>query len=351
VKAEKTHNILNTKSLVLALLSGGMLLCTQMSMAANPVVAQSSSAPKKVPVFATVGDDVITWREYRRAYLEEARNKFFHGTPDDNTRAAFQRTVGNKLVNDVLLTQEAKRRKLKPDSAFVDQKIQKYDRKFAKDPKWLEARKRVVPILTKRFENESLPIVLERVVRNVPQPTIKQLKEYFDAYPDKFTSPPQPKVSVILIRVDPSSTTGEWNKAKEEAEGLVKRLRAGEDFATMAKNYSGDITAEDGGDMGYLHAGMLPGLPEQTVSKLQPGDTSDPVRLLEGMAIFRLTDRLQPPPLNFEASQQRAKELWLQEQGDIAWDSLKEKLRSNTTIHIDESRFLPLGSVAETPAK
>jgi len=341
---------LNTNSLVLALLSGGMLLCTQISMA-NPVVAQSSNAPKKVPVFAKVGDVVITWREFSRAYREEARNKFFHGAPDDNTRAAFQREVGNKLVTNVLLTQEAKRRKLKPDSAFVDQKLQKYDRQFSKDPKWLEARKRVLPILTKRFENESLPIVLERVVRNVPQPTIKQLKEYFDAHPDKFTSPPQPKVSVILIRVDPSSTTGEWDKAKEEAEGLVKRLRAGEDFATMAKNYSGDITAEDGGDMGYLHAGMLPGLPEQTVSKLQPGDTSDPVRLLEGVAIFRLTDRLQPPPLNFEASQHRAKDLWLQEQGDIAWDSLKKKLRLNTPVHTDESRFLPLGSATETPAK
>ncbi len=342
---------MNNNRLILALLSGGMLLCPQMSIAANPVAAQSSSAPKKIPVFATVGDVMITWREYGKAYTEEARNKFFHGTPDDNTRAAFQRTVGNKLVDNVLLTQEAKRRKLKPDSAFADKKLKKYDRQFSKDPKWLEARNRVLPILKKRFEEESLPIVLESVVRNVPQPTIKQLKDYFDAHPDKFTSPPQPKVSVILISVDPSSTTGEWNKAKEEAEGLVKRLRAGEDFAAMAKNYSGDITAEDGGDMGYLHSGMLPGLPEQTVSKLQPGDTSDPVRLLEGMAIFRLTDRIQPPPLNFEASQHRAKDLWLQEQGDIAWDSLKKKLRLNTPIHIDESRFLPLGSAAETPAK
>jgi len=154
-----------------------------------------------------------------------------------------------------------------------------------------------------------------------------------------------------LIRVDPSSTDEEWHKATEEAEGLVKRLRAGEDFAAMARAYSGDITAEEGGDMGYLHSGMLPGLPEQTVNKLQPGETSDPVRLLESMAIFRLADRIQPPPLSFEASEHRAKELWIKEQGDIAWASLNTKLRKQTPIHIDESRFLPLPTAAEKPAK
>jgi peptidyl-prolyl cis-trans isomerase C len=188
---------------------------------------------------------------------------------------------------------------------------------------------------------------LEKLVRNVPPPSMKQLREYYDAHPDKFTSPPQPRVSVILLRVDPSSTEDEWQKAMEEGEGLVKRLRAGEDFATLARDYSGDETAEEGGDMGYLHTGMLPGLPEQTVSKLQPGDTSDPVKLLEGVAIFRLTDRIQPAASSFEASQQRISELWLSEQSDIAWNSLIAKLRKKTPVHVDESRYLPLTAAAK----
>ena len=229
--------------------------------------------------------------------------------------------------------------------------LQKYDRTYANDPNWADARKRVLPVITKRLQDESLRIELEKLVRNVPPPTTQQLKAYFNAHPDKFTSPPQPKVSVILIRVDPSSLDEEWNKATEQAKGLVKRLRAGEDFAKLAREYSGDVTAENGGDMGFLHTGMLGGLADETVSKLQPGETSDPVRLLEGMTIFRLTDRIQPPPLSFETAQPRAKELWLSEQSDIAWDSLKAKLRKQTPVHIDESRFLPLPAAAEKPAK
>jgi peptidylprolyl isomerase len=349
VKAERNRNIL-TINLTLALLLGGMPLFAEEAHAADPV-AQGKASSKKISVFATVGKEVITWREYRNAYNHDAKNKFFHGKPNDEVLASFQREVGNKLVDDILLLKEAKLRKLKPDNAAVNQELQQYEQKFSRDPKWPEARKRVLPKLTKTLQDENLRRQLEALVRNVPPPTTKQLKKYFDANPDKFTSPPQPKISVILIRVDPSSTSEEWNKATEEADGLVKRLRSGEDFAAMAREYSGDITAEEGGDMGYLHSGMLPGLPEQTVAKLQPGETSDPVRLLEGVAIFRLTDRIQPPPLSFEASQPRAKELWLKEQGDIAWESLNTKLRKQTHVHIDESRFLPLTPVAEKPAK
>lgn len=357
MKAKRNRNIQNIKPknfwpgtrLTLTLLLGGMLLCTE-AIAVKPV-AQGSAAAKTSPVFATVGDVVITWRDYRNAYASEASNKFFHGKPNDAELAAFQRQVGDKLVTNALLVHEAKRRKLKPDNATVDQQLQNYEQRFANDPKWPEARKRVLPIITKKLQDEDIRNQLEKLVRNVPPPTQQQLRQYYDAHPDKFTSPPQPRVSVILIRVDPSSTEEEWNKAMEEGEGLVKRLRAGEDFAAMARDYSGDVTAEEGGDMGYLHSGMLPGLPEEIVSKLQPGETADPAKLLEGVAIFRLTDRIQPAASSFETSRQRVSELWLSEQSDIAWNSLIAKLRKKTPVHVDESRFLPLTAAAKKPAE
>jgi parvulin-like peptidyl-prolyl isomerase len=356
VKAERNRNIL-TINLTLALLLGGIPFCAQDALAADPVAqggvtktAKAKTAKASTP-FATVGNVKITWREYREEYNHQAKNKFFHGKPSDDELAGFEREVGNKLVDDVLLTKEAKRRKLKPDSSYVDMQLQKYDRTYANDPNWADARKRVLPVITQRLQDESLRTELEKLVRDVPPPTTQQLKTYFNAHPDKFTSPPQPKVSVILIRVDPSSLDEEWNKATEQAKGLVKRLRDGEDFAKLAREYSGDVTAENGGDMGFLHTGMLGGLADETVSKLQPGETSDPVRLLEGMAIFRLTDRIQPPLLSFETAQPRAKELWLSEQSDIAWNSLKAKLRKQTPFHIDESRFLPLPTATEKPAK
>ena len=309
---------------------------------ATPAVGQSNTKKAPSSGFATVGNTVITWQEYQNAYTNESNNKFYHAKPNENELAAFQRQVGDKLVNDALLVQEAKRRKLQPDNEAVNQELQKYEQRFVNDPNWPAARPRVLPIITQRLQNENIRNQLEKLVRDVPAPTEKQLREYYGTHPEKFTAPPQPRISVILIRLDPSSSEEEWQKATEEAQGLVKRARAGEDFAALARDYSGDVTAEDGGDMGYLHTGMLPGLPEDIVSKLHPGETSEPVRLLEGVAIFRLTDRIQAKISNFEDSQERVSELLRKEQSDLAWDSLIAKLKKKTPIHVNESRFLPL---------
>ena len=345
MKTERNRNTLKIR-LPIILLFSVMLISEGL---ATPAQSNTKKAP--LTGFATVGNTVITWQEYQNAYTSESNTKFYHAKPNENELAAFQRQVGDKLVNDALLVQEANRRKLQPDNEAVNQELQKYEQRFANDPNWSGARPRVLPIITKRLQNENIRNQLEKLVRDVPAPTEKQLHEYYNAHPDKFTAPPQPRISVILIRVDPSSSEEEWQKATEEAQGLVKRARAGEDFAALAHDYSGDVTAEEGGDMGYLHTGMLPGLPEETVSKLQPGETSDPVRLLEGVAIFRLTDRIQAKTGTFEDSQERVSELLRKEQSDTAWAALITQLKKKTSIHIDESRFLPLPAVGGKSVK
>ena len=311
------------------------------------------STPKKAkrsPVFAKVGNMSITWMDYESEYASQAGKKFCHGKPSEAIIAEFQREIGDTLITNAMLVQEAKRRKLKPDNAAVNQKLAQFENRFAQDPNWPKARVRVLPIITVRLQNENLRTQLEERVRNVPPPSEKQLRQYYAAHPEKFTSPSQTRVSIILLRVDPAAPDADWQKAIEEGQGLVKRLRAGEDFAAMARDYSGDITAEEGGDMGYLHEGMLPGLPAQTVSKLQPGEISDPVTLMEGVAIFRLTER-KPAEINsFKAVRERARELCLAEQSENAWNSLIAKLKKTTPVQVDESRFLPLPAASKKPA-
>ncbi len=304
-----------------------------------------------LPIFAKVGNMSITWVDYNNEYADQARKKFYHGKPTEDAIAAFQREIADTLVTNAMLVLEAKRRKLKPDAEYVKQQLDNYERRFAKDPNWPKARSRVLPILTERARNESLKNQIEPLVRKVPPPSVKQLRKYYADHPEKFTAPPRQRVSIILLRMDPSAPNADWQKAIEQGQDLVMRLRAGEDFAKLAREYSGDITAEDGGDMGYLHEGMLPGLPEQVLTNLQPGETSDPVTLMEGVAIFRLTER-KPAVLNsFEKARQSVRELWLAEQSDNAWNSLIAKLKKNTAVQMDESHFLPLPANLAKPAE
>ncbi|MEQ1518776.1 MAG: peptidylprolyl isomerase, partial [Usitatibacteraceae bacterium] len=105
---------------------------------------------------------------------------------------------------------------------------------------------------------------------------------------------------------------------------------------------SGDASAANGGDMGYLHRGMLAEPAQVVVDQLKIKEISDPVTVLQGVAIFRMDERkpaLQNPLAKVEP---RARELWRREQGERAWESLLVTLRKATPSSIDESSFLPV---------
>jgi parvulin-like peptidyl-prolyl isomerase len=337
--------ILNNIRLAFTALFISVLSCSGV-LAAETSTTNSSSTGKTPSVFAQVGKLSITWREFNSAYANVSRNRFYHGKPPDAEIAALQREVGNKLVTDALLLNEARRIKLKPDSAVVTQKLEAYDQRNSGSEQWQKVRDRALPVLAKRYEDENLLSQLEQRVRKVSTPSEKQLRAYYQANPDKFTEPEQLRVSVILLSVDPG--VGDFDSKRKQAEELVKKLREGADFAEMAKLNSGDLeTKEKGGDMGYLHGGMLSEMSQQVIDKLKPGEISDPVGLMEGIGIFKLTDRKQAKLNSFDDVKDRAVELYKTDEGERAWKSLIAKLRKKTPVKVDESRFLPLPKPAK----
>jgi peptidyl-prolyl cis-trans isomerase C len=98
--------------------------------------------------------------------------------------------------------------------------------------------------------------------------------------------------------------------------------------------------------MGYIHRGMLPEPAEKALDALKPGDISDPIPLLEGVAVFRLEERKVAELNPLDAVRQRAQELYQRDMGEEAWTALLQKLRRETPAQLDESRFLPLAAAA-----
>ena len=328
-------------SAVLAALAAGHAVAGSAG-AASASASATAAAHAQPTVFARVGDAVITYDDYNAAFNAAVRNKFYHGKPPENEIAALQREVGDQLVARALLLREAKQRGLKPDTGEIQRTIATYDQRYANSEQWKKNRPQMVPALTARLEEESLLTQIESTVRAVPKPAPKEVKAYYAAHPEKFTEPEQLRVSVILLKVEPSSPKAVWVKADEEAQGLVKKLHAGADFASLAKLHSGDASAQQGGDMGYLHNGMLPDGTQAVLNAMKPGDVSNPVQLLEGMAVFKLTDRKTAKLNNFEAVQSRAGDLLQRDQADAAWKKFVAELKKKTPAHIDQSQFLPL---------
>ena len=168
------------------------------------------------------------------------------------------------------------------------------------------------------------------------------MRAYYDANPEKFTEPEQFRVSTILLRVDPSAASSAWVAAMEEATAIVAELRAGADFADTARLRSGDASAEQGGDMGYLHRGMLGGPAQAAVDAAELGAVTDPVRVLEGIAIFRVDERPERRLLPYEQVAERARNLLIRERRENLWDELRGRLKRQATIQVNEQHMLPM---------
>jgi len=308
------------------------------ALAANDGATSGKPSLSNVPIFARVGNRVVTVREFDAAIGDAQRTKFYHGKPPEAEEEALRREVGQKLIDRAMLLIEAKRLKLKPDAKLINQQIEAYESANATNKTWKIIRKNGLPILKMTFEDDDMRRQLEERARKVKAPNSKQLRAYYDANLDKFTEPERVRVSVILIRVDPSSP--DFDASRKKSEELIKQLKEGADFAELAALHSGDIeSADQGGDMGYLHGGMLGGLASEVVSKLKPGELSEPTGMMEGFAIFKLTDRQQGTTKSFEEVKERTRDLYLKDDSDRAWELLIARLRKNTPVKVDESVY------------
>ena len=184
-------------------------------------------------------------------------------------------------------------------------------------------------------------------MKEVPAPNDEVARAFYDKNKNLFVEPEQVRLSLILLKVDPSSPQTVWNSAREEGQRIHKRIKAGADFGELARLHSGDASAARGGQMEYTHSGMLPETLAATVAKLKPSDISEPVQILQGIAILRLDDRKTAQQRPFDAVRARAGELWQREEGENRWKRLIADLRRATPLHIDESQYVPLPAAPE----
>jgi peptidyl-prolyl cis-trans isomerase C len=88
--------------------------------------------------------------------------------------------------------------------------------------------------------------------------------------------------------------------SEDKAKEVIAKLKAGGDFAALAKEYSKDPGAAEGGDLGYFTKDQMVAEFADAAFKLKKGDISDPVKTQFGWHVIKLEDRRQKPVPAFE---------------------------------------------------
>lgn len=121
--------------------------------------------------------------------------------------------------------------------------------------------------------------------------TPAEVSEYYAGHPDEFKHPDLVRTSHILISTPNGATDDQQQRAKQLAESVLDRAKKGEDFAKLAKEYSTDASASQGGDIGLTESGELAPEYEDAVAKLNVGEISGLVKTQFGYHIIKVTDR------------------------------------------------------------
>jgi parvulin-like peptidyl-prolyl isomerase len=309
---------------------------------ATEAVTMETGDRQEQEVFAKVGDSIISVQVYKQALNSAGRNLFYHGQPPEEELTAFQQKVADQLIDRQLLVQEINRQGLVVDETALNKKLEKYRNRARRHEQEIDENSEQWLRLRQWAEEELLMQQLEQVVReSVLIPSEDVLKDYYRKHPDKFTEPEQQHLSNILLQVAPSSPPETWEAAKREAQEIVERLRTGVDFAELASLHSGDASAGNGGDMGYLHKGMISDEAQAAIDKLAIGEISDPLTVLEGVVIFRLNDKRPGTLQDFQQVRQRVQKLWQSDEADRQWRAFIDHLWTITSIHI-EKKYLTL---------
>ena len=258
---------------------------------------QAPAPPKPMPaelpdVLARVNGQPVTKADLDRLI----KNLEAGGGPiPADKRDEVYRTALDRLITYSVLKQEAAARKLTVSETDVDAQVAQMQKKFPSEAEFnkaLAARNATVEQLKADARIDmSITKMMEAEVATTAAATDADAQDFYAKNPDKFKQPESVRASHILIKTDKGADEAAKKGARAKIDGILKRARAGEDFAALAKENSADGSAAQGGDLGFFPRGQMVPPFDQAAFALKPGEISEVVTTEFGYHIIKLTEK------------------------------------------------------------
>lgn len=271
--------------------------------------AKADDAAKKSPgdTMVKVNGTTITRAEMDRAMkVLAAQNQMGKQAPASKSA---EDAVMDQLISAELLYQAGTKLGITDLDKQVADKVAQGKAKFKSDAEYENALKSAG--LTPKGLEELLrkDVVINNLVVKeiVPKVTVSDAdaRKFYDENIDKFKRPEQIKASHILCKVDPKASAEEKKKAKEKAASLLKEIKAGKDFAELAKTNSDCPSSKQGGDLGLFGKGQMVPSFESAAFALKQGEVSDVVETQFGYHIIKVTEKKDAGAAKFEEVKDR----------------------------------------------
>ncbi|MGE5542091.1 MAG: peptidylprolyl isomerase [Bacillota bacterium] len=260
-------------------------------------------------------------------------SEFYSALQNDSGKQTLERLMLERLIK-----QEARKQSISVSDAEIQKGIDEIKSQFATEAEFDAALEDSGMSLGDLRDSVRLNELVRKLSLKGVTITEEDIQKYFEENKDSLGQPARVRARHILVGT------------KDEADEVLKRVRAGEDFATLASALSTDTgTKINGGDLGFIKAGETEEAFEKAAFALKPGEVSDVVETSYGFHVIKVEAREEAKPATLEDSREKIVEALENERAKPVDEVISEiRAASDIKVFWDRCRALEHAPEAES---
>jgi peptidyl-prolyl cis-trans isomerase SurA len=274
-------------------------------------------------VVAVVNDEIITMSDLQRELQK-------HPEITD------QKLLLEEMIDRKLQMWAAKRNGMSVSDKEMNEAISDIMERNKMDAKQFEAALAKEGLTLEQYRSEfreqmTMSRLFNKFVRSGLSIDEAEIRAYYDKNTKLYALPEELRIRHLVIAAPAGAPAAKAAAAKETADGLMARVRKGEDFIRLIREHSESPTAKQDGDLGFLQRGQAIPEIEEAAKDLKPGEYAGPVRCEDGYHIIRL-EEIRTPVRPFEKVKEEIQKTLFDQKLENTYRSFLQSLRSESHI-------------------
>ena len=202
------------------------------------------------------------------------------------------------MIGSEIIYQQAEKEKVAPTEKQIQEQIDSFNETIKGDEEYKAELKKMginEKFLKFQFARDLANTNLQKKFEEDTKISEADMKKYYEDNKSDFYIDTVTASHILLKTVDDNGkelSEEKQKEAKKKAEEALAKVKAGEDFVSVAKEYSQDSSASNGGELGTFGRGKMVTEFENAAFAMKPGEISDIVKTQYGYHIIKVTDRV-----------------------------------------------------------
>ncbi len=286
-------------------------------------------------IVAIVNDEIITFHE-----LEKAKKNFRLPVLGKGGQEELEKQVLFQLIDQKLVDIQIKRSGIHIPPEEVDKAVAR----IREERGWTSSEDFSKALLKEGLsEPEFRDKIKEQILRYrlisreigskiiIPE---DQVRGFYQKNKSKFQRTEGVQLAHIFLAVSEKTTPEERLSQKKKIDEIHDRLLKGEDFAELARKFSQDPSASQGGNLGTFVIEEIDPSLREVISSMKPGEFSPVLQSPQGWQIVKLIDFQGGKEISFDEAKERIREQLFQEEVDKRFGEWLQKLKDRSYIQI-----------------